>query len=159
MRVSKPSSGNLLPPSPVHILAAGSTNVHYMRKLTQNIVIVPIVLFLIGVLSAPMLTIHHVHLVETTEHAEHHQSSAGLAITEVPATYHETHVVTFLSGDSFNASTSINVVPTLHKFIATLAVVPMMSSTLSTSHIASIDIRPLPQLSRDKCVLFCSFLI
>jgi hypothetical protein len=130
-----------------------------MRNLTQNIVAVPLVLFLIVVFSAPMLTVHHVHRIETSEHADHNQSSTGQAATEVPATYHETHVVTFLSGDSFNLSTRGDVVPPLQKFIAIVAVVPVLSSTLSRSHIASIDIRPLSRLSGDKCALFCSFLI
>jgi hypothetical protein len=129
-----------------------------MRKLRQNTIARPVVLFLIVVLSAPALVIHHVHHIEASEPASHDSSTPGQTVN-VPATYHETHVVTFLSGDSFNSSTRSDVVPSLHKFIATLAVVPVLSSTLSLSRIASVDIRPLSQLSGDKCVLFCSFLI
>lgn len=129
-----------------------------MRKLTQNSVALPIVLFLIVVLSAPALMIHHVHHIEASEPASHDSSTPGQTVN-VPATYHETHVVTFLSGDSFNSSTCSDVVPSLHKFIATLAVVPVLSSTLSLSQIASTNTGPPPQPTGDKCVLFCSFLI
>lgn len=144
----------MLLPSPVPILTTSSTNVHYMHKLTQNTV----VFFLIVALSAPALVIHHVHPIEGSEPAgpDHETSCQTL---NAPATYHETHIVTLLSGDSFNSSTRHDVAPLLHKFIATLALVPVLSSTLSLSHIASADIRPLFQRSQDKCVLFCSFLI
>lgn len=130
-----------------------------MRNLTQKIVAVPLVLFLIVVFSAPMVTIHHVHRIETSEHADRHQSSTGQAVTEVPATYHETHIVTLLSGDSFNSSTRNDVVPPLHQFIATLVVVPVLSNILLPSAIASAQIWTPSQSSGDKCALFCSFLI
>lgn len=125
-----------------------------MRKLTQNIV----VLFLIVALSAPVLVIHHVHQIEASEPAGHGNETSGQTLN-APVSYHETHVVTLLSGDSFNLSTHGDVMPSLHKFIAIVAVVPVLSGTTSLSDIASINIRPLSQLSRDKCVLFCSFLI
>ena len=130
-----------------------------MRNLTRTIAAPPVVLFLIMVLSAPTVTIHHVHRIAANEHADHHLPSAGQAITDVPATYHETHVVTFLSGDSFNSSTRTDIVPSLHKFIAELTVAPAPSGTLSLARLAPVDIRPLSLLSGDKCVLFCSFLI
>lgn len=130
-----------------------------MRNLTQKIVAAPVVLFLIMALSAPMLTIRHVHRIETSEPVDRHQSATGQAVSEVPATYQEFHVVTFLSGDSFNSSSRSDVVPSLHKFVATLPLVPILSSTHARSDRTLIDIRPLSRLSGDKCALFCSFLI
>lgn len=129
-----------------------------MRNLAQKIVAVPVVFFLLVVLSAPALTIHHVHQIEAGEPASHDHETSGQTLN-APVSYHETHVVTLLSGDSFNLSTHGDVVPSLHKFIAIVAVVPVLSGTISLSDIAPVNIRPLSQLSGDKCVLFCSFLI
>ena len=130
-----------------------------MRKVTRKIIAVPVVLFLIAVLAAPMLTIHHVHRIETSEHADHISAEGSQGVTGVPQTYHETHFVTLLSGDSFNSSTRSNGMQSLHDLIATLPVFRISSSTPSLSLIASADIRPLSQLSGDKCVLFRSLLI
>ena len=129
-----------------------------MRKLTQNIIVLPVILFLIVALSAPALVIHHVHHIEESEPSSHDYATTGKTVN-VPTTYHETHIVTLLSGDSFNFSARNNVVPSLHTFIATLVVLPVLSRALSPSHITSVHSRTPSRFSRDKCVLFCSFLI
>lgn len=130
-----------------------------MCNLTRKIIAAPVVLFLIVVLSAPILTIHHVHRIETSEHADHHESSTGQAVTEVPTTYHETHILTLRSGDDFNSSTGNEVGPPLHKFIGTFSVVPVPSTIFSISSVTPANFRHHFQSARDKCVLICSFLI
>ncbi len=129
-----------------------------MRRLAQNNIVLPVTVFLIVALSAPALVIHHVHHIKVGEPEGHESATAGPNV-DAPATFHETHIVSLLSGDSFNFSTYKNVVPAPHEFIATLAVVPVFSSAVSPSHIVSNHLRTPSRSSRDRCALFCSFLI
>ena len=130
-----------------------------MELLTRHIIAVPVTLFLIMVLGAPMLTIHHVHRIETLEPVEQHRSATGQAVADVPSTYQEFHVVSLLPGDSFNSSSRNDVAQSLHRFVATLPLEPLFSGTHWRSHRAFAHIRPLFRLSGDTCALFCSFLI
>jgi len=134
-------------------------NCSFMCKLTQNIIALPVILFLIVVLSAPALTIHHVHRIEVSEPEDHHDSAQGQGLSDVRATYHEDHVIKLQSDDSFNSSARGDVVPLIHKFIAVVLNIPVITSTSMLSVLSSANIRMPSQPSGDKCVLFCSFLI
>jgi hypothetical protein len=126
-----------------------------MSKLTRN----SVVLFLILVLSAPALTVRHVHRIEAGGPAGHQHTLPGQALTEVPATYHETHIITLLSGDSFSPSVLGDIVLPIQKFIAAILHLPTLQGTSTRTVVAATDMGPHSQPSGDKCVLFCSFLI
>lgn len=129
-----------------------------MRKLTQNIVALPVGLFFVVVLIAPELVIHHTHQIEAHADADHNGPLPG-ATVDVPVTYHETHVVSFLSGESFDSSPRSEIGPSHQEVIGFLATASMVSCPHPLAPIALFDIRPLSQHSGDTCALFCNFLI
>ncbi len=134
-----------------------------MRKLRSNILFIPFSVFLAVVLSGLTLPIHHVHAIEHKqplgetqrhghEEAEPHQTS--------PSTYHEIHFVKLLSEDSFNASSPTDGISSIAHF--NIAIVPS-TIDFSAPTISSIQSSPFQGAekipARDRCVLFCSFLI
>ena len=135
----------------------------FMRKLRNNILFIPFSLFLSVVLSGLTVAVHHTHPIEykqrSSETDSHNHDQAKLNRTG-PSTYHEVHFVKLLSDDSFNTSSRTEGISSIAHFI--VAILPR-TIKFSTPIISSIQ-SPQYQSSdafpaRDKCVLFCSFLI
>lgn len=130
-----------------------------MSTLLKNIARYLTTGFLLLAVSGFTLAIHHEHSLGTSASQHEHHGPQGVVLSATPRSYHEVHLVRFLSGDSFNGSEKSHLKASLVKlFTVQLNPVEIPSDPHSASA-ARTDIRETGPPSVDACVLFCSFLI
>lgn len=134
-----------------------------MRSLRSNIFFLPICLFLLMVLSGLSIQIHHVHPLEpaqprdTTQSHGHDENEPH---QENPSTYHEVHYVKLLSDDSFNTSSRAGGISALVHFIVTIVpTIGEVSNPIASSSVSLLTQQHASLPAREKCALFCSYLI
>lgn len=134
-----------------------------MRKLRNSILFIPFSLFLAIVLLGLTLPVHHVHLIEykqPNDETQNHGHDEAEPHQTGRSTYHEVHFVKLLSDDSFNASSRTDGISSIAHFIVVIVPSTIEFSTPTISSIQSPQFQRAHRLvARDKCVLFCSFLI
>jgi hypothetical protein len=130
-----------------------------MPRDLKNIARCTVVGFLLLAISGLTIAIHHEHLVVgmLTEHGHEHHD--GIAVRNTPSTYHEIHFVKLLSGDSFSGSQKIEYKNSPTKLFVVYSNLFELPKIQHSTSFAPIDIKETSPPSRDKCVLFCSFLI
>lgn len=130
-----------------------------MRKSIRNIAQRIVVGFLLIATSGITISIHHEHAIGELLYEHEHGQLEGLGVNPAPSTYHEIHVLTFLSADSFNSSGQVEFKTSFTKLIA----IPLdrieFSPVRQSTSLTQLDIKETGPPSVDKCVLFCSFLI
>lgn len=130
-----------------------------MRKSLRNIARRIVVGFLLLAISGVTISIHHEHAIKEllTEHEHGHHE--GLGVNTAPSTYHEIHVVTFRSADSFYGSGKGEFDISLVKLLSIPSDHIEVSLVRRSTSFTFFDVRDTAPPSMDKCVLFCRFLI
>lgn len=129
-----------------------------MIRLRRHIVVLPIALFLVIVLGAPILTVHHVHLIHA-DHSDGQRQTEERESHSTPVTYQEDHIITLRSGDDYNSSAPAHSIADVHQFVAPLSDLALPTSLLLSFPLWSFESRHVFPPAGDKCALFCSFLI
>ncbi len=134
-----------------------------MRRLRNTILFIPFSLFLAVIVSGLTLPVHHIHLIEYKQplgKAHSHNHHEAEANQTNPSTYHEIHFVKLLSDDSFNASSHTDGISPIGHFMAAISPSTIEFPTPIISSHQSPQFQRAERIpARDKCVLFCSFLI
>lgn len=134
-----------------------------MRKLRNSLLFVPFSLFLVIVLSGLTLPVHHVHPIELKQpigESQRHSHDEAKPHQTGPSTYHEVHFVKLLSDDSFDASSRTDGISSFAHFIVAILPSTFELSTPTISPLQSPQFQRAERIpARDRCVLFCSFLI
>lgn len=132
-----------------------------MLQTTKNIARCVIVGFLLLAVSGLTVAIHHVHNIADANavNGSGHSRYDGIVIKSTPSTYHEVHVLTFLSGDSFTGSSKIDIKTSLVKLFTESLNFPELLRVQHTTSLATTEKKDGSPLSVDKCALLCSFLI
>ena len=125
----------------------------------KNIVKWSVTGFLLIAISGLTIAIHHEHALGNDLAEREHGPSDGLVVKTTPHTYHEVHILKLFSGDSFNGCPKMEFKQCLTKLFVGQLEPSALSSIHQSTTIAGIDIKETGPPSRDKCVLFCRFLI
>ncbi|MEW5800446.1 MAG: hypothetical protein AB1728_15735 [Bacteroidota bacterium] len=141
----------------------GCSYICTMQRFLKNIVRYSVTGFLLIAVSGFTFVVQHEHPINaaTKERTEHpHSEEADEHQQNTPSTYHEIHFVKFSSGDQFNTSPPTDI--RFSSFVTLFVIQPDLFDSFSNLHSTSLinaanwETRPP---SRDKCALFCSFLI
>ena len=130
-----------------------------MPGLLKNIIRYLVTGFLLFAISGLTITVHHEHSIGNTGAQHEHRQPGGLVFKTTPKTYHEGHLIKLLSGDSFSGSQKLECKNSPIKLLTLQLDLRERSSKHHSTSLANIDIRDTGPPSRDRCVLFCSFLV
>jgi hypothetical protein len=130
-----------------------------MSRFLHHIARCSVTGFLLLAISGLTIAVHHEHHIGNSAAHRDHGQPDGVVLNTSASTYHEMHIVKFLSGDSFNGSHKIIVNSALVKLFIVQPESPQFSSVHPSTPLTSTDIKETGPPSVDRCVLLCSFLI
>ena len=133
-----------------------------MLRSLKNIARCTVVGFLLLSVSGLTIAVEHEHAIEKSPDllAVHPNSNPeGTGIESTPLTYHETHFLKLLSGDSFDGSQKMESKTSPVKFFAVHLVFLELSPVYHSISLANIDIKETGPPSGDRYILNCSLLI
>lgn len=130
-----------------------------MHRIIKNIAHCVVVGFLLIAISGVSISIHHEHAIGQLSAEHEHGQHEGLGVSAASSTYHEIHVLTLLSNDSFNGSSKAEFKTPFAKLLDVPLDLLEVSPIHHSTSLAYLDIKETGPPSVDKCVLFCSFLI